>query len=91
MLFDHSALRLGVLDSSLLLADRCLSHVELGSVQIVLGDLAVVVEDGKLVVLARLDACLLVAPKPGTLSIVVSALNALREVGPRHSDCLTGD
>lgn len=90
LVLDHGSFSLSVLDASLLLAYRCLSHVELGAVEIVLRHLTVVVEDGKLVMLSRLDVGLLVAPKSRTLSIVMSTLNALCEVGPRHPDRLSG-
>ena len=56
---DHVSLRFGVFHSAGLLFALCVSDSQVGAIEVVLRYLCVVVEDGKLVMLPRLQSRLL--------------------------------
>ena len=80
LVVDHFALGLRVLDTASLLLQPAIAHAQVRPIQVVLRNLRVVVENGKLVVLLRLQTDLLGASLPRAQVPIVLLLDALREV-----------
>ena len=100
LIVDHVALGLRVLYSALLLQGPGRSHVQIGSIQVVLAHLVVVVKNRKLIMLLRLEAELdrgVDLPTAASRAslwtglAVVALLNVFSQVGTHVLDDLTCD